>query len=57
MGHIPMIPATKYLLMRQGIIAHDFCRLPFRPLEQAERQTLDAVLEQYVQDEGSEMEQ
>lgn len=44
MSGMPEIPAIKYLLMRQGIIACDACREPLRPLTDAEKARLDALL-------------
>ena len=44
MRNIPEIPAIKYLLMRLGVIRSCACRPPLRPLRQAEKETLDALL-------------
>ena len=44
MRNIPEIPAIKYLLMRLGVIRSCACRPPLRPLRQAEKETLYALL-------------
>lgn len=44
MSGMPEIPAIKYLLKRLGIIACDACREPLRPLTDAEKRRLDALL-------------
>lgn len=45
MTGIPEIPAIKYMLMRQGIIATDVCRSPLRPLTAPEKARLNALLD------------
>ncbi|MBQ9196288.1 MAG: dihydrodipicolinate synthase family protein [Clostridia bacterium] len=49
---IPEIPAVKYLLMRRGIIRHDACRSPLRPLRSGEKERLDRLLALYLEREG-----
>lgn len=44
MKDIPEIPAIKYLLMRQGVIAHDTCRPPLRALTPDEKKQMDTLL-------------
>ena len=44
MGKIPAIPATKYMLMRQGVIKNAYCRPPFRALSEKECSALDELL-------------
>ena len=44
MKGIPEIPAIKYMLMRQGIIANDTCRAPLRALSDEEKKKLDALV-------------
>lgn len=49
---IPEIPAIKYLLMKQGVIDHDVCRAPFRPLTDGEKKRLDICLDGYLNKYG-----
>jgi len=44
MGKMPAIPATKYMLMRQGVIRTANCRPPFRALTAQECGALDELL-------------
>lgn len=49
MSDIPEIPAIKYMLVRMGVIDHDVCRMPLRPLTDAEKARLDVIVDDYLQ--------
>ena len=49
MSDIPEIPAIKYMLVRMGVIDHDICRMPLRPLTDAEKARLDVIVDDYLQ--------
>lgn len=51
MRDIPEIPAIKYMLKRLGIIGCDACRAPLRPLNDAEKARLDALLDESLQED------
>jgi len=44
---VPQIPAIKAMLKMQGIIEHDTCRRPFRPLTLEEYKLLETALREY----------
>lgn len=48
MEDIPEIPAIKYMLVRMGVIRHDTCRPPLRPLTNAEKARLDVIVDDYL---------
>lgn len=47
---IPQIPAIKAMLKMMGVIDHDTCRSPFRPLTKEELTTLDHALQIYTRE-------
>ena len=44
MSDIPEIPAIKYMLKKMGVIQCDVCRMPLRPLTEAEKARLDELI-------------
>ncbi|MGI6653653.1 MAG: dihydrodipicolinate synthase family protein [Christensenellales bacterium] len=48
MSDIPEIPAIKYMLVKMGIIRHDTCRSPLRPLTSIEKVRLDVIIDDYL---------
>lgn len=48
MDGIPEIPAIKYLLVKMGVIRHDTCRSPLRPLTDAEKARMDEIYSDYL---------
>ena len=49
---IPGIPALKALLKMRGVIRHDTCRGPLRPLRKEEYEALDRALNEYYKEEN-----
>ena len=48
---IPGIPGLKALLKIRGVIKHDVCRAPLRPLSGEEYQKLEKIVEEYKKEE------
>lgn len=51
MSDIPEIPAIKYMLTRLGVIESDICRMPLRPLTNAEKVRLDVLLDDSLKED------